>query len=187
MGTTALAGLYVGRLFIGIANGFFMTFSQLYLQESTPARYRGLSIAAFQVWTSVGTLVGTIVDNFTSKILGRASYMIPLALIYIVPTIIATGLFFIPESPKWLVHRGDLEKARSSLYWLRPRGYPVEDELAEIKLAAEQERSIAQSAGWKDMWTNPVDRRRTLISVGAVSVQAACGVMYMLGKPLYHP
>jgi hypothetical protein len=36
MGTTHLAGLYVGRLFIGFANGFFMTFSQLYLQVSHP-------------------------------------------------------------------------------------------------------------------------------------------------------
>lgn len=34
IGTTHLAGLYVGRLFIGLANGFFMTFSQLYLQVS---------------------------------------------------------------------------------------------------------------------------------------------------------
>lgn len=35
MGTTHLAGLYVGRLFIGLANGFFMTFSQLYLQVNS--------------------------------------------------------------------------------------------------------------------------------------------------------
>jgi MFS transporter, SP family, sugar:H+ symporter len=37
MATTHLAGLYVGRLCIGLANGFFMTFSQLYLQEVAPA------------------------------------------------------------------------------------------------------------------------------------------------------
>lgn len=35
-------------------------------------------ISSFQVWTSVGTLVGTIVDNFTSKITTRESYLIPL-------------------------------------------------------------------------------------------------------------
>jgi MFS transporter, SP family, sugar:H+ symporter len=42
MGTTHLAGLYVGRLFIGFANGFFMTFSQLYLQVSPPVLTREL-------------------------------------------------------------------------------------------------------------------------------------------------
>lgn len=32
MCTTNLAGLYAGRLLIGIANGWYMTFSQLYIQ-----------------------------------------------------------------------------------------------------------------------------------------------------------
>lgn len=44
--------LYVGRLVIGLANGWFMTFSQLYIQETSPAKYRGLFLAAFQFCTS---------------------------------------------------------------------------------------------------------------------------------------
>ena len=114
MGTTNLSGIYAGRFLIGVANGFYMvrhlasllrhadscqTFGQLYIQEVIPARYRGASIAAFNVFTSVGTLVGTVVDNFTSKIEGRNCYLIPLALIFIVPTIISIGLLFIPETP----------------------------------------------------------------------------------------
>lgn len=43
MGTTHLAGLYVGRFFIGLANGFFMTFSQLYLQVNSLATYMRMS------------------------------------------------------------------------------------------------------------------------------------------------
>lgn len=37
MTTTNLAGLYAGRLLIGLANGWFMTFSQLYIQVSSQA------------------------------------------------------------------------------------------------------------------------------------------------------
>ncbi|MCJ1394678.1 hypothetical protein MMC18_007558 [Xylographa bjoerkii] len=180
MGTTQLAGLYVGRLFIGLANGFFMTFSQLYLQEVAPARYRGLALACFQVWTSVGTLIGTVVDNFTSPIMSRASYMIPLALIYIVPVILGVGMIFIPESPRWLAQNGKMEKARKALYWLRPDKDAVEAELAEIQLGIEAEVSTASSSAILDMFRNPVDRRRTILSVASVSVQAACGVMFML-------
>ena len=32
MTTTSIGGLYAGRLVIGLANGLFMTFAQLYLQ-----------------------------------------------------------------------------------------------------------------------------------------------------------
>lgn len=71
MTTTSIGGLYAGRLVIGLANGLYMTFSQLYLQvssflscsrdvaylfpqECAPARYRGLTVGAFQSWTSIG-------------------------------------------------------------------------------------------------------------------------------------
>lgn len=40
LGTTHIAALYVGRLLIGFANGFLMTFSQLYLQ----VRHLGMRI-----------------------------------------------------------------------------------------------------------------------------------------------
>ena len=180
-----LAGLYVGRAGIGIANGFLMTFSQLYLQEVAPARYRGLALAMFQVWTSVGTLIGTIVDNFTSKILSRASYMIPLGLIYIVPAILTVGLCFIPETPRYLVNRVKIDEARNALNWLRPDKDAIEQELREMQLAIEAERDNIKGSAWVDMFRNPVDRRRTLLSVGAVSVQAACGVMFMLAYGTY--
>jgi len=34
MTTTSIGALYAGRLIIGLANGLFMTFSQLYIQVS---------------------------------------------------------------------------------------------------------------------------------------------------------
>lgn len=55
MTTTHLGALYVGRLLIGVANGFLMTFSQLWLQECSPARYRGFVVGAF---TTAISLVG---------------------------------------------------------------------------------------------------------------------------------
>lgn len=100
MGTTSIGALYFARLLIGLANGLFMSFSQLYLQECTPAQFRGLALSAFQFWTSAGTLIGTIVDNYTAGIDGKASYLIPLGLIYIMPAFVSVMLFFIPESPR---------------------------------------------------------------------------------------
>ncbi|KAK3315760.1 general substrate transporter [Apodospora peruviana] len=186
MATTNIAGLYVGRLLIGLANGMFMTFSQLYIQEVSPARYRGMMISAFQIFTSVGSLVGTIVDNFTAKIDGRESYLIPLGLIYIFPALISLGLFVIPESPRWLMQHGKEDQARKSLRWHRP--YPdamIDDEIRDIKLSLEFENQIAQGSGFLDMFRNPIDRRRTILAVCALTVQGASGAMYMIAYGTY--
>lgn len=182
MASTSIGALYFARLLIGLANGMFLTFAQLYLQECAPAKYRGLVIGLFQSWTSMGTLVGTIIDNFTVKLGGRQSYIVPLAIIYIVPGIMAVGLLFIPESPRWCLLMGKTDQARKALHWLRPYPETIEDEIQEIVSAIEAERALAKSADALDMFRNPVDRRRTLLAVGAVSLQAASGAMYMICK-----
>jgi hypothetical protein len=56
MATETIEALYVGRLLIGLANWYFMTFSQLYIQESSPAKYRGLFLAVFTFCTSIVSL-----------------------------------------------------------------------------------------------------------------------------------
>lgn len=48
MATKKLGALYAGRQVLGLGNDCFMTFSQLYIQEVSPAQYRGLGISAFQ-------------------------------------------------------------------------------------------------------------------------------------------
>ena len=55
-----------------------------------------MAIAAFDLWISIGSLVGTIVDNFTSTYAGRDCYLIPLGVILILPVIVFCGMFFIP-------------------------------------------------------------------------------------------
>lgn len=185
MTTTNLAGLYAGRLLIGLANGWFMTFSQLYIQESSPARYRGLLIAVFQFWTSIGTLIGTVVDNATHRMEGRTSYLIPLGIIYVVPIFMSIGMFFIPESPRWLLLQERTEEAEKCLLWMRPNAEGVAEEMADIQSALLAEQQLATSASFIDILKNPVDRRRTLLAVGAISTQAASGAMFMIAYGTY--
>ncbi|KAK4541798.1 hypothetical protein LTR36_007330 [Oleoguttula mirabilis] len=179
MTTTSIGALYVGRLLNGLANGLFMTFSQLYIQECSPAKYRGLLLSAFQVFTSVGVLIGTIVDNFTAPLSSKASYLIPLGLIYVIPFFIAIGLFFIPESPRWLMEKGKTEKARKSLLWLRPSKDAVDTELFSIQEAIDEAQANSGKALFFEMFRGQ-DLRRTMLAVGAVNTQAASGAMFMI-------
>ncbi|KAJ5552763.1 Maltose permease [Penicillium frequentans] len=185
MTTDTIGGLYAGRLIIGVGNGFLMTFSQLYIQECAPARYRGLMLGWFQFWTSFGSLIGTIVDNFTSKYANKDSYIIPLGLIFIIPAILVIGMLFIPESPRWLLQHDEVERARKALAWLRPDQETADNEMEDIQHAIELERSLASGTSVWDMFTNPIDRRRTILAVGAVTTQAASGAMFMIAYGTY--
>ncbi|KAF2183949.1 general substrate transporter [Zopfia rhizophila CBS 207.26] len=185
MATTHIGALYVGRLVIGLANGYFMTFSQLYIQESSPAKYRGLFLTGFQFFTSFGTLIGTIVDWATAKRPDKTAYLIPLGMIYIVPLFLAVGMIFIPESPRWLILQGRYEDGLKSLAWLRPDGYDVDAEATEIRAAIEKEKELSSGVGPLDMIKNPVDRRRTILAVCAVTLQAASGSMFIIAYKAY--
>ncbi|KAI1765678.1 general substrate transporter [Hypoxylon sp. FL1150] len=185
MTTTDINALYVGRLLNGLANGYFMTFSQLFIQESSPAKYRGLFLTAFQFCTSFGTLIGTIVDWATASRPDRSAYLIPLGLIYIVPLILTVGLFSIPESPRWLILQGRMDEGHKSLEWLRPTGHQIDIEVAEIKAAIDKEREMGSQVGILDMFKNPIDRRRTTLAVCGVTLQAATGSMFIISYKAY--
>jgi SP family sugar:H+ symporter-like MFS transporter len=142
-------------------------------------------ISIFQIWTSIGSLIGTVIDNATHDMEGRNSYVIPLGTIFIVPVFLSTGLFFIPESPRWLMLMDKQAEAEKSMMWMRPQPESVPGELAEIQAAIDAEKAIKEHANFLDIWRDPVDRRRTLLAVAAVSTQAASGAMFVIAYGTY--
>lgn len=82
MASTDIGALYVGRLLIGLANGWFMTFSQLYIQECSPARWRGWWLAVFTFCTSFVSLPSLTFRpslELPLQIWDLASFVAPLA------------------------------------------------------------------------------------------------------------
>jgi hypothetical protein len=71
----------------------------------------------------------------------------------LVPILIVAQTPFIPESPRWYVKKGKLERARESLSRVRDTEQDVADELLMIREAIEFEKeaiSSSYSALWKD-------------------------------------
>lgn len=117
--------------------------------------------------------------------MSKLSYQIPLACLYVVPTILAVGLFFVQESPRWLLHYGEREAARRALETLRnSNGDELEFEWAEMIRGVEEERRIAKATPFFDMFKGH-DLRRTLLCYGMVAAQTASGIWFFIAYQTY--
>jgi MFS family permease len=155
MMSTTQAAIYIGRLILGFANGFLVTFSNIYTSEASPAHLRGVIVALFAYWVNIGSIIGAAVTNATKNRLDKASYQIPIGTLFIVPLILAVGLLFVPESPRYLLAKGRESKAKKSLETLRGKSVEpeiVELEWAEIVRGIEEEKRLATTVGALDMF-----------------------------------
>lgn len=155
IGTTSQGVVYLGRLVLGIGNGFLVTFSNIYTAEAAPAHLRAVMVALFSEWVNIGSIVGAAVTNSTRKRFDKASYQIPIGILFIVPFLLAIGLCFVPESPRYLLNKGKIEEARKALETLRADSLtPQELELewTEMEKGIEEEQRMASTVGALDMY-----------------------------------
>lgn len=79
------------------------------------------------------------------------------------------------ESPRWLTEQGKIEAANKSLRWLRASDEIANAEMVEIETTMATEKALHDGLSVWDMFRNPVDRRRTIVSIAAINTQAASG------------
>lgn len=155
MASTSKGAIYFGRLLLGIANGFLCTFSNIYTSEASPAHFRGVVVALFGFWVNFGSIIGSIINKFTKVRMDKSSYQIPLGSLYIVPAILAVALFFIPESPRFLLHKGKEAEAKKALINIRGTASSqeqIELEWSEMLRGLEEENKAKKSVAWVDMF-----------------------------------
>ncbi|MDE3136933.1 MAG: sugar porter family MFS transporter [Acidobacteriota bacterium] len=163
------AGLLVaGRVIVGLGIGLSSTTVPLYISEISPAKARGWQVSLFQLAITVGILAAYIVDYAFS---GSQSWRWMLGLAVVPGLVLGIGMFFMPETPRWLARRGRPEQARRVLEKVRGSA-DVTEELQEIEatLAASQERGR-----WADLWS-PTVRPALLIGTGLAMFQQITGI-----------
>ncbi|KAI9739947.1 MAG: hypothetical protein M1818_005003 [Claussenomyces sp. TS43310] len=185
-------GLFVaGRLVAGFGVGFVSAIIILYMSEIAPRKIRGALVSGYQFCVTIGLLLASCVDYGTQNRNDSGSYRIPVAIQFLWAIILGGGLCFLPESPRYFVKQGQLERAAHVLERLRSEkadSEVVQAELAEIVANHEYEMSVIPQAGYFSSWANcfkgglgnPASNlRRTILGTSLQMMQQWTGINFI--------
>ncbi|KAI1754641.1 general substrate transporter [Xylaria castorea] len=147
--------LVAGRIVAGLGVGGVSSTLILYMSESAPRKVRGAIVSGYQFCITVGLLLASAIDYATQSRNDSGSYRIPIAIQMVWALVLASGLAFLPESPRFYVRIGELDHAADSLSRLRGQDVEsdfIKNELAEIVANHEHERSLVPKSGYWSTW-----------------------------------
>ncbi|KAM0277362.1 hypothetical protein ACHAQH_005879 [Verticillium albo-atrum] len=113
--------------------GMELSVVPIFQSEIVPAPVRGFIVGTYQLSLVIGGLTINSICYGTSKIDDNRSWRIPLGLFYLVPSIVAVMIFFVPESPRWLLRKNRPEEAKDMLLRLRQGAFTEEEIDAEFR------------------------------------------------------
>ncbi len=168
---TAVSGLLVGRLLIGVAIGVASMLTPLYLAEIAPAASRGAVTSLNQLCITLGILVSYLIGYAFASTPEGWRWMLGLGA---VPgAVLATGMLVLPESPRWLAGHNRLPQAEAVLRRLRTSEAEVAAELAGLR--TDLLREGGQLAPWSAL-LDPRLRPALIIGVGLAMFQQITGI-----------
>lgn len=161
------------------------------MSEIAPRKVRGAVVAGYQFCITIGILLANCVVYATQGRRDTGSYRIPIAVQFLWAIILGGGLAMLPDSPRFFVKKGKLDKAAKAL--ARVRGQPVDseyiqDELAEIIANHEYEMSVVPQTSYLGSWmacfegkiSQPSSNlRRTVLGIVMQMMQQLTGINFI--------
>lgn len=104
------SGVFIAaRLLGGLSVGAASVLCPLYVAEIVPSKIRGRMVSVYQLSITLGILISYLINYFLYDWDENWRWMMASG---IIPSVIFfIGLFFIPESPRWLFRKGKKEQA----------------------------------------------------------------------------
>lgn len=176
--------LFVCRILLGVGMGLKEVTVPIFSAEIAPSNIRGGLVMPWQIWTAFGILLGTC-GNLAVANTGDISWRLQLgaAIIPAIPLVI--GIFFCPESPRWLISKRRYKLAFKSLARLRNSQLQAARDLYLIYAQVKEEQALLEKSGFiqansiitrfMELFTVPRIRRATQASGIAMMLQPMCG------------
>jgi SP family arabinose:H+ symporter-like MFS transporter len=182
--STSFTILVIYRLIGGIGVGIASMLSPLYISEISPPAMRGRLVTLYQFAITVGILCSYFVNAWllnASQLTGFTN-MKNLHLIFkaevwrgmlgmeAIPALsFFILIFFIPRSPRWLIVKGQKEKARRILTWL------AGEEVAKREITEIEETVALEGGSWK-LLLEPGIKMAVFIGVALAVLQQFTGI-----------
>ena len=171
--------IVAGRVILGLGVGLEGGTVPVYVAESVARKYRGNLVSLYQFNIALGEVFGYVVAAIFVNVKvssqlqkltqaeslsqsGSWRYMLGSSLVF--STVMLVGMFFMPESPRFLMHKGRTLEAFN--VWKRIRGTSLPENREEffvMKHAVLEElnnkESRTGSFAWLDFFTVPRARR----------------------------
>ncbi|KAG9029313.1 hypothetical protein FRB95_005477 [Tulasnella sp. JGI-2019a] len=173
----------VGRVFAGLGVGMVSCLIPMYQSECSPKWIRGAIVSCYQWAITIGLLLASIVSNSTKNRHGHSSWQIPIGVQFAWAAILAGGMLFLPESPRFLIKRGNEEAAATSLARLTgasPVDPEVIAELNEIRANLRAEEELG-SASYLDCFRFSHNKifLRTMTGIFIQAMQQLTGINFI--------
>ncbi|PMD58830.1 general substrate transporter [Hyaloscypha bicolor E] len=187
--STSLGVMVPGRFISAI--GMLTSVVILYMSEIAPRKVRGALVSGYQFCITIGILIANGAVYGTKQRNDSGSYRIPIAIQFAWALVLAIGLVFLPESPRYFVKKGRVEEAAKALASVR--GQPIDseyiqDELAEIVANFEYEQSVIPQTSYIGGWTNcfsgslsdgSSNLRRSILGIMMQMMQQLTGINFI--------
>jgi len=169
-------GMYMGgRFVLGFGNSFAQMCSPMLLTEICHPQHRGPLTTVYNCLWNFGSLIVSIVGWGTASINNDWSWR-SITFIQSVPSIVQlTGIWFIPESPRFLVNKDKSEEALQVLAKHHGGGdvnnATVQFQYREIKQTIQADRDAGSATTYMDFFKTKGNRWRLaiIISLGVIS------------------
>lgn len=166
--------MIASRLFLGLAVGGAAATVPVYIAEIAPANKRGQLVTLQELMIVSGQLLAYISNAAFNEVWGGENTWRWMLALSIVPAVLLwIGMIFMPDSPRWLVMKGNTQEARKVLEKTRA-AEDVEWEYEEIEETIEENRQKGKGR-LRDLAT-PWLMKVFLLGIGIASIQQLTGV-----------